>query len=112
MVSGVVDEEPSGCGNPLGRGGRIVARCYSVTLLVVPFTRRGPMATRRGRMSRPPFTRTATSPIPRGHGLVRGFSCMFVTCRRGWGTSGLAAADIRHGVDGGKGYEVDGVVMG
>ena len=32
--------------------------------------------------------------------------------RRGWGTSGQVATDIRHGVDGGKGYEVDGVVMG
>ena len=63
-------------------------------------------------MSCPPLIRTATSPIPRGHGLVRGFSCAFVTCRQGRGTSGLAAMDIRHGVDGGKGYEVDGVVMG
>ena len=63
-------------------------------------------------MSHPPLIRTATSPIPGGHGLVRGFSCMFVTHRRGQGMSGLAAADIRHGVDGGKGYKVDGVVMG
>ena len=93
-------------------GGRIVMRCYSVTLLMVPFARKGPMVTRRGRTSHPPLIRMATSPIPGGHGLVRGFSHAFVMCRRGQGTSGLAAADIRHGVGGGKGYEVDGVVTG
>ena len=31
---------------------------------------------------------------------------------QGWGTSGLAATGIRHDVDGGRGYEVDGVVTG
>ena len=29
-----------------------------------------------------------------------------------WGTSGLVAAGVRHDVDAGRGYKVDGVVMG
>ena len=66
----------------------------------------------RGQMSRPPLIRMAMSPIPGGHGLVRGFSRAFVTCGWGQGTSGLVAVGVRHDVDGDRGYEVDGVVTG
>ena len=106
-----MDEEPSGCGNPLGGWGRIIAQCYLAMLLVVPFMRRGPTAT-RGQTSCPPLIRMVMSPIPGGHGLVRGFSHVFVTCGQGRGTSGLAATGVRHDVDGGRGYEIDGVVTG
>ena len=37
---------------------------------------------------------------------------MFVMRGQGQGTSGLVAAGVRHDVDGGRGYKVDGVVMG
>ena len=82
LVPGIVDQQPSGCDNPLGRR-RIVARCYTATLLVAPFARRGTITTRGGRASRPPLVRAMTSPIPRGHGLVRGIVRLSRTCR--WG---------------------------
>ena len=71
LVPEIMDQQPSGCDNPLGWR-RIVAHCYTVTLLIVPFVRRGTITTRGGQASRPPLVRATTSPIPRGHGLVRG----------------------------------------
>ena len=47
-VLGVMDKQPSGCGDPLGGRRRIIAQCYSVMLLMVPFVRRGPIMMRGG----------------------------------------------------------------
>ena len=56
------------------------------TLLMAPFTRRGTITTRGGQVSCPPLVRATTSPIPRGHGLIRGITCTFRMHRWGWGT--------------------------
>ena len=106
LVPGIIDQQPSGCGNPLGRR-RII---YTAMLLMVPITRRGTITTRGGRASHPPFVRATMSPIPRGHGLVRGVIHTSRTCR---GMGRVAIVVVWHVTDcGSSRYGMKGVVMG
>ena len=106
LVPGIMDQQPSGCGNPLGR--RIII--HMATLLMAPIARRGMITTRGGQASRPPFVRAMTSPIPRGHGLVRGVIRASRTHR---GMGRVVIAVVRHVTDcGSSRYGMKGVVMG
>ena len=79
-------------------------------MTMAPITRRGMIMTRGGRTSHPPFVRATTSPIPRGHGLVRGVIHMS-RMHRGMGR--VAIVVVWHVTDcGSSRYGMKGVVMG
>ena len=110
LVPGIMEQQPSGCGNPLGRRRRIIACCYMAMLLMVPLVTRGMTATRGGRVNCPPFVRVTMSPIPRGHGLVRG---VIHVSRIRRGTRRVVIEVVGHVRDcGSSRYGMKGVAMG